>query len=192
MPPKKRTKRPEDVISELEGKFGSTSRKFEALKVAFCQRRILNRNDKESLMLLQLDKERLETHLVELEKDFFDFYDSMNTQYKILQKFTILKVKGLEDQLHLARKKLHDTETDLKGIIDKRTKTIEEKQNRIQNLEMHVSRIHINMEMVLQKTLSDLEKKLSRDCETWQLEGLSLHEDTKTCLVEHDLNVNEI
>jgi hypothetical protein len=33
MPPKKRTKRPEDVISELEGKFGSTSRKFEALKV---------------------------------------------------------------------------------------------------------------------------------------------------------------
>jgi hypothetical protein len=127
--------------------------------VAFCQRRILNRNDKESLMLLQLDMERLETHLVELEKGLFDFYDSMNTQYKILQKFTILKVKGLEDQLHLARKKLHDTETALKGIIDKRTKTIEEKQNRIQNLEMHVSRFHINMETVLEKTLSDLEKR---------------------------------
>nr|VZI27745.1 unnamed protein product [Spirometra erinaceieuropaei] len=183
MPPKKQKekaeKRPEELVRELTHKLGMMQAKLDTVSLRevvnnSVRKKLTDENIQASRRVAEM-RENLEMNQVEAKLAT----SCVNTQYKLLQRLFILRVRESREIITRLKKEHSAVKALLEYQIATKEKELAEKTATIEKLEKHLNSLHFQLERVVLEMVDKIEKGLEADRNRWTYEADHFHEESK-------------
>ncbi|VDK72284.1 unnamed protein product [Dibothriocephalus latus] len=172
MPPKKQKekpeKRPEELVRELTHTLGMMQAKLDTVSLrelvnTSVRKKMTDENIQASRRVAEM-RENLEMNKVESKLAT----SCVNTQYKLLQRLFILRVRESREIITRLKKEHSEVKALLEFQIASKDQELAEKNATIDKLEKHLNSLHFQLERVVLEMVDKMEKGLEADRSTWE------------------------
>ncbi len=111
----------------------------------------------------------------------------VNTQYKLLQRLFILRLRESKETIANLRNENLDLKAQSETEIGARDRQIAEKDEQIRLLETHLNSLHFQLERVVLEMAEKFEKRIEEDRLSWEKEADQFHVQATKMLKKFDL-----
>lgn len=196
MPPKKKKGKGKKKKSSSEltedDKYKKSLYEIDALKDNLAFRKEFSRRTKSLYEEMKSRMDENNMQLEEIESTHKSANAYLTHQYKTLQTDLGLKIHTLESELNITKKNLDSVETELeKEIIDKK-RIVEEKDERINELQRKIENLETAYDSIIHNNLDNFIKNLHAARESWETSSVSIQAKNKKLLAELGLNIHDI
>lgn len=113
-------------------------------------------------------------------------------QYKTMQNEMSIKMHQLETELVATKRQLESTEHQLQNEIVEKKRIVQEKDDKISDLEQKIQNVQITYDSIIQITLDNFNQKIDRKKLSWENKSIQLQTKNKTLLAELGLKIHDI
>ncbi|VDL91778.1 unnamed protein product [Schistocephalus solidus] len=183
MPPKKQKekpeKRPEELVRELTHKLGMMQAKLDTVSLRelvnnSVRKKLTDENIQASRRVAEM-RENLEMNQLEAKLAT----SCVNTQYKLLQRLFILRVRESREIITRLKKEHSAVKSLLEYQIASKDRELAEKTATIDKLEKHLNSLHFQLERVVLEMVDKMENALEMDRKQWKDEADRFYEESK-------------
>jgi tRNA/tmRNA/rRNA uracil-C5-methylase (TrmA/RlmC/RlmD family) len=200
MPPKKgkgkkgKGKKGKKSNGELtdDDKHKRTLLEVEILKDRLAFRNEFSRRSKAPYEEMRSKMDDTNTNLEELEHTHKSANAFLTNQYKILQVENGIKIHNLESELNAVRKQLDDNEQKLKTMSLNSKQIINEKEERINDLQRKIENMEIAYESIIHNTFDSFIENLNESKTKWSKSNTEVQAKNKKLLTELGFNVHDL
>ncbi|VEL20185.1 unnamed protein product [Protopolystoma xenopodis] len=184
--------RPEDVATQLREEVGSLVRKVTSLNMHSRNYRLQAETRHEELDLANHKAQKAEADRTYREMEAKLATSCINTQYKVLQRMYILRVREAEEEVVKLKRKFESMSELARNEVATRDRLITEKDAKIEQLQAHMNSLHYQLEHVVYKMVERLEVRLQEDWTVWAENAKDYHNNAKKILMDLGIGLSFI
>jgi hypothetical protein len=196
MPPKKKKGKGKKKKSSSEltedDKYKKSLYEIDALKDNLAFRKEFSRRTKAAYEDMKMRMDENSVQLDDMENNHRSANAYLTHQYKTLQTDMGLKIHTLENELNVTKRNLENCEDALQETVIEKKKMLEEKDEKISELQSKIESIEMAYDSIIQTNLDNFIGSLNKAKTNWETNSIKIQAKNKKLLAELGLNIHDI